>query len=40
MMSELEAVVDEVVVDGASRAVGGYDDWVDLGGVTSRVRTG
>jgi hypothetical protein len=37
-MSEFDAIVDQVVVGGASGAVGGYDDWVDLCGVTSAVQ--
>ncbi|WP_156338512.1 hypothetical protein [Chondromyces crocatus] len=40
MKMELEATVDQLVVDGASRAVGGYDDWVDLFVMTVRVRDG
>src|SRR5262249_49947142 len=37
-MSDIDSIIDHIVVGGASRAVGGYDDWVDVCGVVSVVQ--
>ena len=37
-MNDYKSIIDRIVVAGASREAGGYDDWVDLSGVISAVR--